>query len=510
MLMLKRCFASSLLAILFALPSITLGQEVEPNNTCPDAQDVGAQILPFMIAGSLDSVEGAPDIDFFRFTGTPGDLVRADHQGAFSGNGTLGDPFLGLFDTDCILIDINDDTGGPDSRLIFRVPGNGTYVLAATVCCDPEFLGGGQGTYLLTVSPVQVADSITGRLVNARDGAPVSGDSPTFALVDLLRCTDGFCFEFVGFQQADSNGNFRFDSDINGNPLLAGAYRIQASANGFDFLSTDVFELAENQALELGDIAMTPLSLIGSVSGRLVDAIDGTPLLGFGPPFAFAELQRCEGPDCFGVAGTPTDDQGRFRFDGVVFSLAPGRYRVLAFAEDYEPATTLQFDVAENEEVEIGDLGLSPFPIQFGAIEACEIPPGGGLCEYGIELQNRGPGRFKGEAWSTVDFFPNEFPARSSRFQVGRVGTSNPMPVRLNMSTEQTVSLRFQLDVPGSVPDNSIICATATVGTDPHPQFHNLGDRFLFCAATQSGNFVLLSDKEGRKRMRELKQQQLR
>ena len=66
----------------------------------------------FSIAGSLDSVEGAPDIDFFRITGVPGELVRADLQGASSGNGTLGDPFLGLFDGFCNLIDVNDDAGG--------------------------------------------------------------------------------------------------------------------------------------------------------------------------------------------------------------------------------------------------------------------------------------------------------------------------------------------------------------------------------------------------------------
>ena len=509
MLMLKRCFASSLLAILFALPSITLGQETEPNNTCEDAQDVGTPILPFTIEGSLDSVEGAPDIDFFRITGVPGDLVQVDHQGSYSGKGTLGDPFLGLFDEFCNFIALNDDTGGLDSRLIFTVPGDGTYVLAATNCCDVEFLGGGQGTYQLTISPTQVADSISGHLVNARDGTSLPGDSPPFAFVQLFRCTDGSCFESVGFQQADNNGNFRFDSGINGNPLFAGSYQLEATANGFE-LTTSFFDLLENEALNLGDIALQPLRLIGSLSGRLVDAVDGAPLSGFGPPFARADLERCEEFGCFPVAGGQPDEQGLFRFEGVLFGLAPGRYRVSAFAEDYQPTTTDQFDVGEFEDIDVGDIGLTPFPIQFGSIEACEIPPGGGLCEYGIELRSRGPGRFKGEAWSTVDFLPNGPPFHPLRFQVGRVGTSNPMPVGLNLRSGQTVSLRFQLDVPGNVPDNSIICATAAVGSDPDPQFHSLGDRFLFCAVTQSGNFELLSDKEGRKRIRELKQQQLR
>lgn len=509
MFALQKPVANLLLCAIFALPSLTFGQgqDIEPNNSCPGAQDVDGPILPFDILGSLDVVNGMPDIDFFRFTGVPGDLVRVDHQGFSSGNGTLEDPLLGLFDGDCNLIDVNDDAGSLDSRLIFSVPISGTYVLAATAFPDFDFVGAGEGSYRLTVSPVQIADSVFGRLVDARDQVPLPGDGPPFAFVELIRCAAGSCFEVVSFQPADSNGNFRFDSNFDGSPLLVGSYQVRAFADGYEFFTTDVFEVSEGQSLDLGEIALIPFQLIGSVTGRLVDGLDGSPLSGFGPPFAFAELQRCEEFGCFPVAGASADEQGLFRFVGVVFGLPPGRYRVLAFADDYEPATTDEFDVGDAQDVEVGNIALTPTQIQFGAVDACEIPPGGGLCEYGIELRNRGPGRFKGEAWSMVEFFRNEPPFRTSRFQTGIVGATNPMPVRLNLTAGDTMSLQFQLEVPGDVPDGSTICALATVGRNPNPQFDSFGDRFLFCAFTQSGNFTVLSEKEGRKRMRENRQQ---
>lgn len=500
------------LASFFALPCLGLAQgtDVEVNNPCPLAQEFELTSLPFTISGSLDPVGGTPDIDFFRFTGNPGELLQADHRGASTGGGTLPDPLLGLFDTDCNWLDLNDGSGSQDSRLLFTVPSSGTFVLAATAYPDYGFTGSEyyEGSYLLTVSVPQVADSVSGQLVSARDGTPLSGNDPSYAWVQLFRCTDGSCFEYVGFQNVDSNGYFRFESDNYGSRLLAGTYQLQANANGFEFLTSDSFEVLADQALDLGAIALTPLALIGSVSGRLVDALDGTPLNGFGPPWAQAVLERCEPYGCFGIVGLQPDEQGRFQLDGGLYQIAPGTFRVTAYAEDYQPATTDQFDLDEFEPIDLGNIALTPSPIQFGAMEPCAIPPGGGFCEFGIELRNRGPGRFKGEAWGIIDFYPNVDPFRSSRFQVGKIGTKNPMPERLNLREGQSLSLRFQLEIPGSVPDYSTICASVTVGSQPDPQFHNLGDRYVFCGVTQPGQFEVLSDKEGRKRLRELKRQQ--
>lgn len=481
------------------------GTDIEPNNTCVLAQDVGVPELPFTIPGSLDPIDASLDVDFFMFSGTPGQLVQADLRGASSGFGTLPDPYLGLFDAACNLIVVNDDAGGLDSRLLFEVPDDGTFILAASGCCDFDFQGVAEGSYWLTVSAPQLADSISGRFVSSRDGLPISGDGPTFASAQLFRCIEGACFDFVGFQNADSDGNIRFEMTYNGGPLVAGTFQIQATANGFESLVTDTFDLAEGQALDLGDLAMTPFILIGSVSGQLVDSIDGTPLIGFAPPYAVAQLERCDDFGCWAVAGLPTDDQGRFQFWGVQFFLSPGLYRISAFADEYRPAVTDPFFVGEFEDFDRGIIKLTPTPIQFGAVEGCWIIPASGVCEYSVELRNRGPAKYKGEAWSTIEYFPNVFPYRPSRFQVGRVGTTNPMPVKLNLGVGKSTVMKFQLNVPGNAPDFSTLCATVTVGRWPKPQFWNSGDRFLFCAVTQSGQVEVLSNKEGRKLWRELK-----
>ena len=65
------------------------GSEVEPNNTCATAQNLGAIALPFSIRGSIDSRVGYRDVDFFRFTATPGSQLLPDLEGAATGQGTL-------------------------------------------------------------------------------------------------------------------------------------------------------------------------------------------------------------------------------------------------------------------------------------------------------------------------------------------------------------------------------------------------------------------------------------
>ena len=94
----KRTFITSKVLVLVALILLGAGHipltfaqgvEAEPNHPCTSAQDFGAITLPFTVNGSLDSIPASPDVDFFKFTGTPGTSVRADLEGL-----TLGDPFL--------------------------------------------------------------------------------------------------------------------------------------------------------------------------------------------------------------------------------------------------------------------------------------------------------------------------------------------------------------------------------------------------------------------------------
>ena len=215
------------LAILFALacilssPSAAFAQAVdfEPNNTCSTAQNVGQVTSTLTINGSIDRILAVSDVDFYKLNGTPGQRIIVDLEGQSTGRGTLPDPFLGAFNSFCNLIGINDDNAGSlNSRLQITIPFDGIIILAATSCCDNGFAEGGDGigSYTLTVTPVPIARSISGRIVDAVNGTPLSGSAPPFAFVQLTRCSNSGCFEFVNSQSADNAGRFRFDRDFFG------------------------------------------------------------------------------------------------------------------------------------------------------------------------------------------------------------------------------------------------------------------------------------------------------
>ena len=153
---------------------VALSQEIEPNNTCPTAQDVGLVTLPLTLEGELiPTVETPADIDFFRFTGTPGSAVRVDLEGQDTEQGTLADPLVGVFDSNCNFFNSNDDSGGTrNASLVFTVPADGIFVVAATSFPDFSFIGGGVGTYQLSLTP---AGGIRGRVVDADTEMPLPG-----------------------------------------------------------------------------------------------------------------------------------------------------------------------------------------------------------------------------------------------------------------------------------------------------------------------------------------------
>lgn len=501
-------FLSGLVLVLAAvLADGVQAQEIEPNNPCGSAQDFGSPALPAFLFGELSSTLEQPDVDFFRVTLPAGQTVQVDLEGTTTGQGTLGDPYLGLFDSDCNLVTVNDDSVGLNSRLIFPVPADGVIVLGVTACCDNGFVGGGVGTYRLSLSQLAAIGSIGGRIVDGNTGEALPGFDFPFATAQLLRCDPVLgCSEFVNFQQADYEGRFLFTTDQLGNPLSAGAYQVLASASGYENFFSGQFEVAEGEIIELGDLPLTPFQLIGSITGRVVDAVTGEPLNGFGPPFAVIYLERCDGGGCFVIAIGSPDGDGRFSFDGVLYFIPPGTFRLRGFAEDYREAVSLEFPVGAFEHVDAGDFPLTPLPILFGDVQECQIPPGGGLCEYGIRVTNRGPDRYRGEAWSIVDVF-SPASGRTARFQVGVIGAAQPIPQRLNLRPGESRTLRFQLQVPAQVLDGTTVCATVTVGREPQPQFRSQGDRFVFCSVKQPNGFEALPAKAGRKHYRGLTEQ---
>ena len=227
--------------------------------------------------------------------------------------------------------------------------------------------------------------------------------------------------------------------------------------------------------------------------------VSGNPLTGNAPPFPLVYLERCEDFECFTVATSSPDDFGNFLFNGISYNLSPGRYRLLGFAQDYQQYTSSEFTAAAFEQVNFGDLPLTPQPIQFGNVLPCTIPSGGGVCEYGIEVSYQGTARrYRGEAWSIIEFYsPPE--NQMIRFQVDKRGK------RLNLRQDQNETVSFQLDVPETVPDGSTVCGYIAVGQYPEAKFNSQGERFIFCSSKQADTLMPMTEKEARKHLNILK-----
>ncbi len=335
--------------------------EGEPNDTCLTAQDLGAPALPLTVDGSLESTFQDPDIDFFSVSLPPGVGVEVDLQGACTQAGTLEDPFLAVFDGSCTLIAEREDLGiCLDSRVVVVVPDDGVLVLAATATADRHPPGGGQGSYRLTLREVGLVESISGRVVNVRNGRPLPGGRAPFSSAQLNRCTGLDCSEFLGVAFADADGRFRFDAALLGHPLPAGTYQVMASAFRFSSRATRPVAVAEGEDLDLGDIALRRVRFIDAILGRLVDAASGEPLPGDEPPFALVMVERCARHGCAALTFVSPVADGRFHVGGRAYRLPPGSYRVTAFANRYQFLITGPFEVGEDQALDLGDLPMVP------------------------------------------------------------------------------------------------------------------------------------------------------
>ena len=396
------------LLIGFSSQAFAQAVEVEPNDPCTEAQDLGPVDLTgaFSVQGSLDTPPEDPDVDFFRFSAAPGAQVVADHEGEPTGAGTLPDPLLGLFDSDCNLLASNDDSGGTlNSRLRFDVPPDGVFVLAAASFPDFDFTGAGgsSGTYQLTIAP--------------------------------------------------------------------------------------------------------PPPAIGSISGRVVDALTGEPLPGNEPPFAFVELLRCENDTCFVVNSQNVDGEGRFRFeqDFEGQPLPVGTYQVRAFANEYEQAETDRFEVAEGEDVDIGDIPLQPPDISFSDIQPCQdLLPQGDVCHYSVTLRNNTDASIRGLAWSIVDGFGLGSSLGFTQFEAStRSGSRQVVRERLDLEPSGEATLEFQFAVPAFV-FGATFCTRVLAGVDPRPLVITIRESFLFCITGGDSGFEVMSEIESQKMFQSL------
>lgn len=240
--------------------------EIEPNNQCEAAQDLGAIALPFLLSGELTSngspSNGGSEIDFYKFTAAAGTALIVEQKGSETNSGTLDDPFLGWFNSACELQEINDDFDSLNSRLILNPPADGVIIIAASSFDDFQLtgLGEGTGTYELSIenAPPSIG-SISAQAIDAISGDPLAGNRSPFAFFILTACDGDDCSIDISDRNADSDGRVTFMTDDEfPEPLLVGSYEVTAFANGFEMARSGPFFVDEGVHYDVGALQLDP------------------------------------------------------------------------------------------------------------------------------------------------------------------------------------------------------------------------------------------------------------
>lgn len=450
-------------------------QELEPNDSCQTAQDLGA--APLEVSGSL----GSPDIDFFRLNNASGTAVIT-----LEGS----DPYLGVFNSDCVLLATDDDSGGGwNSRITIATPPDGILIVAATSHPDFGLTGNGYfpGPYTLKVGGDPDAVALSGRVADSRTGAGIA-----WASVVLYRCFDGYCYYYAGQTYSDFDGNFRFDRTFT--YLPAGEYRLEVYANNYVGRIVGPFLLSAGEEKDLGDLFLDPVPYLRSISGRVVDSMTGEPVPGTAPFYASVELQYCydEFYFCSTVRYAYPDSEGRFRFDGDA-SLPPGTYQVAAYADQYQVSFSDRFTVADQEDRDVGDVAIRSFPVRIYPAKVCgPIPSRGGTCQFSARLVNGMEDRLSAETWTLVQ--SGGFFGPFISFQTG-------LPKTVSLQSGESAEVPFSFVVPGEVSDGTSICLQTYVARKPH-SFNVLGQHHLFCLGKGGGFFRVVPENEKREAVR--------
>lgn len=476
--------------------------EIEPNNDCFSAQDLGAPALPVVVNGSLDTPPDSPDVDFYRLTGTPGQTILIHQRGSASGGGTLEDPALGVFGSGCNLLAYGDYTWGLgnwlDVRLEFKVPADGLFVVAATSSYDWDFTGygSGPGTYTLSLEKLPAGKAISGQLVDAKTGAPLIG----MTNVRLNRCTNGLCWTTVG-ELYPRDGSFRFEPGVGMYPwetvLRAGEYQLSIYPPYGHYLNveTPIFTIADGQDLNLGNIKVSPIPVVGSIRGRAVDAVTGDALAGDALPFAQVELQSCWldwGMYCYTVARQDADAAGGFDFrQGLYGPLEGGTYRVRISADQYFTTESDPFEVADEQHYDAGDVGVRSYPVRLTLAEGCAaIPAAGGTCDFSVQVTNGGTADLKADTWTLVRAIGSYSVGELTTFPAGTTKT-------VNLAPAASATIAYSFTAPASLQGGATVCVR-TYASDKKNTFAAIGMHDVLCLRKGTDGFSVLTDKQKR------------
>ncbi|MGQ0502138.1 MAG: hypothetical protein ACT4P0_05950 [Panacagrimonas sp.] len=500
------CLGALLGLFAAALPPAATAQEVEPNNSCATATDLGALTLPALVGGALASAGEQPnDVDFHRVSLTPGARVSFALQGDAAASAPLDNPVLGLFlnsGTGCNLEAYSDSFGSGSfgtARLSVTVPADGIVIAAASGYFDASFVGAHSqsGAYRLEIAEA-VEATVRGRLINASTGAPLKSSSPQNARVDIIQCDSRGPFAScvtIESRSVGAEGRFRFPESSTQPPLRKGPiYRVAAIAFGFEDRVTEI-EVTVNGEIDLGDLALTPIPVVRLVQVRLLEATSGIPISGSSPTFADVRLFHCddEGRNCNFVRSGNPDGEGIVKFPGNNGQslLRPGTYRIEAQSQEHPIKRGPTITLREGQTYRTPFRLRSQYPVRLSEIRPCGAPPvEGGSCAYSARITSISSAPIEGGAWSLVAGTQIGSPVNQTLFQTG-------VPQRFSLPPGGSTLANFEFEVPPDLNDGAVLCPEIHVGrgsgADSSLYFETIREAVLFCVRKGPSGQVSLS-----------------
>jgi hypothetical protein len=244
----RRLFRSVPALVLLGLSSVALAQEMEPNNSCPQARDAGPVTALRKLTGSLDpeNAELRSDVDFFRLTAEPGSrIVVFTPPFEFGLN-------IGIFDERCALL----ASGPGPSFTEVLVPESGEVVVAVGDFTDRRLDGSGDlspGGYRVIAAPKADVGSISGRLIDAVSGQPIPDQG-----LQLEAYIESDCEVLNVVGRSDEAGNFRFERGALGMALPAATYRLRTGGFFTDFQNARSvrFRALAGEHLDVGEFLL--------------------------------------------------------------------------------------------------------------------------------------------------------------------------------------------------------------------------------------------------------------
>jgi len=223
----------------------TIIDEIEPNDSCETAQNLGTLASAQTVSGEITE----HDVDFYRIKGTPGDFIYVSYGDSGSPDvETLYPGHIALLDSNCNILTDSDSNNWVAGE--WTLPANGKLWIAMTGKGDKNLDGthANTGTYLLNIEFGPLS-SIYGT-IKQPDGSAFAGGGYAY-LDDCWDNGDGSYFCTPGATETLATKQSKFV--LTPSAYDATYFRVRFVPNGYEFraASTEVFAVDTSNSQDI-------------------------------------------------------------------------------------------------------------------------------------------------------------------------------------------------------------------------------------------------------------------